>query len=156
MPMQFIAKTSLEKRPTHQYFWLCIFGMNRLHHLRTVHRRVFFAPAFQGNLEASLLRFATENSFSKLIRTRCRLATACVTEQFSSNVFGGHAFTKLCNGLEVSVAATRKTNIADFVAIAGELNRRSARTFSLENFVHLITYLTVVKHTMNIDYLQFS
>jgi hypothetical protein len=149
--VQPVTKSITEQRPTHQDFGLCVFRMDRLHHLRAVHRNPFFVTAFHFcRLSPRIysgvgifirryfwqLRFATENRFRELVRTRSQLATASVAKQFCSDIFGSHAFAKFGDSLEVPVATARKTDVADFVAIAGELDGRGACAFRFESFFH--------------------
>ena len=104
---------------------------------------------FQHGLEAksifsSRLRFATKNSPCQLVCTRSRLATAGVAKQFRSNIFGSHPLTKFGNSLEVPVAATGKADVADFVAIAGELDCGGTCAPGFERFFHENTCLMIL------------
>jgi len=82
------------------------------------------------------LSFHLEDGAGELVCARGWLSATGVAEQLGCNVFGLHAFAKFCNGLEVSVASTRKADVADNVSIARELNRRCACTFCLKCLFH--------------------
>jgi hypothetical protein len=71
-----------------------------------------------------------------LICTRGRLTATSITKQLRGNIFGGHPLAKFGNSLEVPVAATGKADVADFVAIAGELDCGGTCAPGPENFFH--------------------
>ena len=90
------------------------------------------------------LSFHFEDGAGELVRTRGWLSATGVAEQLGCNVFGLHAFAKFCNGLEVSVASTRKANVADCFSVTRELNCRCACTFCLKCFFHRKIVVVIV------------
>ena len=92
----------------------------------------------------SCLCFAAEDRSCQLVGARGWLATAGVAEQFCCDVFGGHSFAELGDGLEVAVAASGKANVADFVSVAGELDGSGAHALGLECFFHVNSCLANV------------
>jgi len=95
-----------------------------------------------------ILRPFPEYGAGELVGARCGLPAAGVAQELCRNIFGAHAFAELCDGLQVPVASARKADVAYLVAIACELDGRSANAFSLESLFH--TCLGV-ECTLNIE-----